>query len=223
MLCGGADEYHPLVTGTFDIMSAASSSFNDRPAMTPRPFDSLRDGVVCGEGAGILLLETYDSAVARGAAVFAEIAGFASSCDADNIASPSADSLVACLRAAMDDADARPDDVGYINAHATGTELGDIAESQAIAKIFGINVPVSSIKGHIGHTMAASGALETIASVCMICEKTILPTLNLDKPDPRCSGIFLNQNRIDFKGRFAVKNSFALGGTNCALILGSME
>ncbi|MDR2573119.1 MAG: beta-ketoacyl-[acyl-carrier-protein] synthase family protein [Desulfovibrio sp.] len=219
MLCGGTDEYHPLVSGTFDIMAAASTAYNDAPALTPRPFDMRRDGVVCAEGAGIVFMESLDSALHRNADILAEIAGFASTCDIGSIASPSSDSIAACIKAALEDAKIASKDVGYVNAHATGTELGDIAESQAIASIFGGTVPVSSLKGHIGHTMAASGALESIAAIHMLNKKIIIPTHNLEEPDPRCSEIFLPLERIAFTKGLVVKNSFALGGTNCALVL----
>jgi 3-oxoacyl-[acyl-carrier-protein] synthase II len=222
MLCGGADEWHPLVSGTFDIMAAASTAYNDRPELTPRPFDARRDGVVCAEGAGIMLLESLESATEREAAILAEIVGFASACDAGNIASPSRESIAACIKACLDDAGATCKDIGYINAHATGTELGDIAESQAIAGLFGAGVPVSSLKGHIGHTMAASGALEGIAAVHMLNAKVILPTHNLQEVDPRCFGVFFPLEPIAFTGGLVVKNSFALGGTNCSLVLRGM-
>ncbi|MDR1777924.1 MAG: beta-ketoacyl-[acyl-carrier-protein] synthase family protein [Desulfovibrio sp.] len=223
MLCGGTDEYHPLVSGTFDIMLAASTTFNDTPEQTPRPFDIRRDGVVCSEGAGLILLESFEAAQKRKATILAEIAGFATTCDSGNIASPCPESIATCIRAALDNAGISSSDVEYINAHATGTELGDMAESQAIASIFGDNVPVSSLKGHIGHTMAASGALESIAAVHMLNKKTILPTLNLQEIDPRCSGIFLPKETVAFNGSLIVKNSFGLGGTNCALILRRMQ
>ena len=222
MLCGGTDEYHPLVSGTFDIMAAASITYNDAPALTPRPFDMRRDGVVCAEGAGIVFMESLESALHRKADILAEIVGFASTCDIGSIASPSSDSIAACIKAALEDAKITSKDVGYVNAHATGTELGDIAESQAIASIFGGTVPVSSLKGHIGHTMAASGALESIAAIHMLNKKIIVPTHNLQEPDPRCSEVFLPLERIAFTEGLVVKNSFALGGTNCALVLRGM-
>jgi 3-oxoacyl-[acyl-carrier-protein] synthase II len=223
MLCGGADEYHPLVSGTFDIMLAASTSFNETPENTPRPFDIYRDGVVCSEGAGLVLLESLDSAKKRGVAILAEIVGFATTCDTSNIASPSSDSIAACIKTALEDSGISVNDVGYVNAHATGTEQGDIAESQAIASLFGGKVPVSSLKGHIGHTMAASGALESIATVYMLNKNTVIPTLNLQQVDPRCAGIYIPMRTVAFNGSLAVKNSFALGGINCVLVLRGSE
>ena len=219
MLCGGTDEFHPLVTGTFDLMMAASAGYNDAPEKTPRPFDSGRDGVVCAEGAGVLMLESLESAERRGALILAEVLGFASTCDVSSIAEPSPEPIVFCMRQALDDAAVSPGDISYVNAHATGTELGDIAEGRAIEMLFGRNTPVSSLKGHLGHTMAASGALETIACVDMLREEMFLPTRNLVSPDSRCGAINLLQNPVAASGGLIVKNSFALGGVNCSLVL----
>lgn len=219
MLCGGTDEYHPLVSATFDIIMAASTAYNDSPERTPRPFDLNRDGVVCSEGAGILLLESFESAEARGAPILGEILGFSCTNDSGNIAEPDPVPIAACMQAALDDAGVTARDVHYINAHATGTVIGDIAESQAIASLFGDSVPVSSLKGHLGHTMAASGALETIAVLEMLRHKLFLPTRNLAAPDPRCSGPLLLQKPVAASGSLVVKNSFALGGVNCTLVI----
>lgn len=219
MLCGGTDEFHPLVTGTFDLMRAASSGYNRAPERTPRPFDAARDGVVCAEGAGVLLLESLERAQGRGAPILAEILGFASLSDSASIAEPSPDPIMACMRAALADAGRDARDVAYVNAHATGTELGDIAESRAIAALFGSRTPVSSLKGHMGHTMAASGALETIASIAMIRAGTLIPTRNLETVDERCAGARLIQTPVAAAGTLVVKNSFALGGINCSLVL----
>ncbi len=180
MLCGGADEFHPLSPAIFDIMSAASVAYNDAPHRTPRPFDLKRDGVVCSEGSGIVLLESLDSAKRRGAPILAEIVGYATRTDTSNIADPNSDSMEACIRQALEDAGMNADRIDYVNAHATGTVQGDIAEAEALNRVFGDNVPVSSLKGHLGHTMAACGALETIASIAMIDKGAIVPTLNLD-------------------------------------------
>lgn len=219
VICGGADEYHPLVTGTFDLMMAASSGFNDAPENTPRPFDVKRDGIVCSEGAGALVVESLDSARARGAAILAEIAGFASTGDASSIANPEPYPLYQCMRDALEIAGVAPDAVSYVNAHATATAQGDAAEGNAIAMLFGRGTPVSSLKGHMGHTMAASGALESIACVCMLREGELLPTRNLDEPDPACGGIRLVRAVTKAPVSVVVKNNFALGGINCTLVL----
>lgn len=223
VLAGGADELHPLTTATFDVMNAASTGFNDRPHETPRPFDRRRDGVVCSEGAGILLLEALDTALARGAPILAEVAGFACQSDPTNIANPHASALAACMREALDDAGAAPEGVGYVNAHATGTELGDAAESEAIARVFGASVPVSSLKGHLGHTMAASGSLELAACVAMLRRGVLVPTLNLSEVDPACAGVDHLTGLRRARVGTLVKNSFAMGGINSSIVLRSYE
>ena len=219
MVCGGADEFHPLTAATFDIMNAASIRFNDSPGRTPRPFDRDRDGVVCAEGSGILLLESLDSALRRDAEILAEIVGFASTSDPESIANPNAANIAHCMRQALLDAGIGAESVDYVNAHATGTELGDIAESEAIRSIFGDRVPTSSLKGNIGHAMAASGALELAASVEMMRREILLPTHNLDHVDPLCASVThvreVARRRVDT----VMKNNFALGGVNSSLIL----
>jgi 3-oxoacyl-[acyl-carrier-protein] synthase II len=219
MLCGGADEFHPLSPATFDIMSAASVRYNDAPHLTPRPFDLDRDGVVCSEGSGVLLLETLDSAQKRGAPIFAEITGFATSSDTTNIADPNSESIEGCIRLALEDSGMKADEIDYVNAHATGTIQGDIAESTAIGRVFGNDVPVSSLKGHLGHTMAACGALETIASIAMIDKGSLVPTLNLENVDPLCGNIrHIRQiEKADIKT--VLKNNFALGGVNTCIVI----
>jgi 3-oxoacyl-[acyl-carrier-protein] synthase II len=219
MLCGGADEFHPLSTASFDIINAASAGYNDRPQKTPRPFDRDRDGIVCAEGCGILLLESMDSARERGAAILAEVAGFATNSYPENIADPSAASMQSCMTKALSDAGVSPGEIDYINAHATATTQGDIEESQAIYEIFGEKVPVSSLKGHLGHTMAASGGLELIATIEMMRSNRIIPTLNLENPDELCKKINLPMQLEKREIRFALKNNFALGGVNSSLIL----
>lgn len=219
MLCGGADEFHPLTAATFDIMQAASTAFNDSPHRTPRPFDRDRDGVVCAEGAGILLLESLDSALARGAPILAEVAGFASTSDATSIASPDPAPVRLCMEMVLADACLTAADIGYVNAHATGTIQGDIAESAAIADVFGSDMAVSSLKGHLGHTMAACGAIELAACVEMMRRHTLIPTRNLDNPAPECSRVRLLREVARQSVSALVKNNFALGGVNCSIVL----
>jgi len=223
MLCGGADEFHPLTVATFDIINAASSQYNDRPQETPRPFDVARDGIVCGEGAGILLLESLESAKARGADILAEVIGFATTADPSNIANPDAASIRFCMEKALIDAGVGPGEIDYVNAHATGTDQGDLAESQAIFEIFGSQVPVSSLKGHLSHTMAASGSLEIIATVGMINRGVLIPTRNLYSVDPRCEKVRHLVASEKMPIRLAVKNNFALGGVNSSVVLRRYE
>jgi 3-oxoacyl-[acyl-carrier-protein] synthase II len=219
MVCGGSDEFHPLTAATFDVMNAVSTAYNDRPALTPRPFDRARDGVVCAEGCGVLLLESLDSALARGARILAEVTGFACVTDTSNIANPNAASMERCMRLALADAGVEAAAVDYVNAHATGTEQGDAAEAEAIHAVCGGRVPVSSLKGHLGHTMAASGAIELIGSVAMLQRRQLVATRNLEQVDPACSMI-----RHAAPGEAAavntiLKNNFALGGVNASLVL----
>jgi 3-oxoacyl-[acyl-carrier-protein] synthase II len=219
MLCGGADEFHPLSPATFDVMNAASVRYNDAPHLTPRPFDRDRDGVVCSEGSGVLLLEELDSAQKRGARIFAEITGFATSSDTSNIADPNTESIEACIRLALEDAGVKADGIDYVNAHATGTIQGDIAESAAIGRVFGNDVPVSSLKGHLGHTMAACGGLEAIASIAMIDKGSLVPTLNLENVDPLCGDIRHVRQIETASLQTVLKNNFALGGVNTCIVI----
>lgn len=219
MLCGGADEFHPLTAATFDTIQAASTKYNDSPQHTPRPFDRDRDGIVCAEGAGILLLEALDSALARGARILAEVSGFASTSDATSIASPDPEPVRRCMEEALDHAGLRSADIGYVNAHATGTVQGDEAEARAIARLFGEDTPVSSLKGHMGHTMAASGALELAACVRMLVSGQLAPTRNLDNPAPECSDLWLLRRVRPLESGALIKNNFALGGVNCSVVL----
>ncbi|WP_462323811.1 beta-ketoacyl-[acyl-carrier-protein] synthase family protein [Desulfoplanes sp.] len=219
MLCGGADEFHPLAIGTFDIMYAASTGYNETPEKTPRPFDRDRDGIVCSEGAGILLLESLDSALARNAPILAEIVGFATSSDSSSIVNPEPAPLAACMRASLEQGGLATGDVDYVNAHATGTVRGDGAEIRAIHEVFGPSIPVSSLKGHLGHTMAASGSLELAACVHMLRTGMLIPTLNLDHPSPECTGVHLLQKMEPCDARVILKNNFALGGVNCTIAL----
>jgi len=222
LLCGGADEFHPLTAATFDIMHAASFGFNEQPHTTPRPFDRSRDGMVCAEGAGALLLESLESAQARGATILGEVCGFATVSDPSNIANPNGAAMERCMREALADAELPASAIGYVNAHATATEQGDIAESDAIFNIFGDKVPVSSLKGHIGHTMAGSGALELIACLEMMREHRLIPTLNLDEVDPACSPLNYLREVSEQTVTAVMKNNFALGGVNSSLVVRSI-
>ena len=219
MLCGGADEFHPLTSGTFDIMNAASTAFNDSPTSTPRPFDRDRDGIVCGEGSGILLLESLESAEQRKATILAEIVGFATNSDPGSIANPNSLSIADCMRQALDDAQVKPSQVDYVNAHATATLQGDIAECEAISAVFGSKTPISSLKGHLGHAMAASGTLELAACIEMLRQGLLIPTLNLENIDPLCANVQHVQGVTRQPVATVIKNNFALGGVNSSIIL----
>jgi 3-oxoacyl-[acyl-carrier-protein] synthase II len=221
ILCGGADELHPLTVTTFDIMNAASTHFNSQPSATPRPFDRQRDGIICGEGSGVLLLENRDSAEQRGATILAEVIGFATTSDTSSIASPDVGAMTTCMQLALDDAGVAAADIDYVNAHATGTEQGDIAEAEAIAQLFGSNVPVSSLKGHLGHTMAASGSIELAGTIGMLQQQQLIATRNLEQVDERCAGVDHLQKNRQQTVKTILKNNFAMGGINATLIIRS--
>ena len=221
MLCGGADEFHLLTSATFDRLGAASHT--EDPDKASRPFDVDRTGIVCGEGAGILLLESLDGALARHAPILAEIRGAAMGSSPGSIAQPDASAIEDCMRRTLDDAGVRPEDVGYVNAHATATEFGDIAEGQAIESVFGSATPVSSFKGHLGHTMAASGALESILCIEMLQSSTYYPTRGLTKPDTRCGNLNHMYKPLHKPRGLVLKNSFALGGCNCTIVFDSLS
>jgi len=218
MLCGGAEELHPTVTGSFDVLFATSSHHNDSPKTTPRPFDRDRDGLVCGEGAGILVLEELEQAVARGATIHAEVLGFSTCGSGAHISQSNADAMERCLRQVLEESGIQPLEVDYVSAHATATVHGDVEEAKALAEVFGDTVPVSSLKGHMGHTLGASGAIELIASLEMMKQGIVYPTLNLENIDPECGGIQHVIQPLEKPINTIVKNSFAFGGINAALV-----
>lgn len=223
VLCGGSEELHPTVTASFDLLLATSCGYNDDPQRTPRPFDSKRDGLVCGEGCGILLLEEYGRALSRKARVYAEVVGYNTAASGDHVSESNRESIVLCLREAMASAGVSPRDIGYINAHGTATVHGDKVEAQAIREVFGDTVPVSSLKGYVGHTLGASGALELIVSLAMMEKGVIYPTLNLESVGEDCQGIHHVMKPLARDIRVMIKNCFAFGGINAALVCKRVE
>lgn len=220
MLCGGAEELHVVHAGVFDLVFAASTGFNDRPELSPRPFDEARDGLVVAEGAGTLVLESFESAERRGATILAELVGFSTNCDGAHITAPSSAGMAQVMRQALSDAQLSASEVQYINAHATATVVGDIAESQAIHAVFGEKVLVSSTKGHTGHTLGACGAIEAIFCIQMMQEGFVAPSRNLIQPDPRCAPLNYVHELIASKSLSCVmNNNFAFGGINTSFIL----
>jgi len=195
-----------------------STKYNDTPEKTPRPFDRDRDGLVCGEGGGILVLEDYDRAVARSAKIYGEILGYTTCGSGAHVSQSNAPAMIRCLRDALKESGLQPDDIDYISAHATATLHGDVEEAQAIAEVFGDTVPLSSLKGYMGHTLGASGAIELIAALMMMEQNTIYPTLNLENIAPACAGIQHVQNIIHKPLNTLLKNSFAFGGINASLV-----
>ena len=218
LLCGGAEELHPTVTGSFDILFATSTKYNDRPQKTPRPFDRDRDGLVCGEGSGLVVLEDYERAIRRNARIYAEIAGYSTTANGLHVSQSNKESMVVCMRQALSEAGVKADAIDYVNAHATATIQGDQEEAEAIRDIFGSTVPVSSMKGYIGHTLGASGAIELAASLSMMEQGVIYPTLNLDTVSPECEGIHHVIQPLKKQIKTVLKNGFAFGGINAALV-----
>ena len=218
LLCGGTEELHPVVTGSFDVVFATSVKYNRSPHKTPRPFDKERDGLVCGEGSGILVLEEYKHALRRNAKIYAEIIGYSTCGSGSRISQSDEKSIIQCISEALKDAKVSPGEIDYINAHATGTLQGDKEEAGAIRGVFGCSVPVSSLKGYIGHTLGASGAIELIASLIMMEKGIIYPTLNLDEAGPDCRGIDHVTKPLRKELNAILKNGFAFGGVNAALV-----
>jgi len=219
MFCGGAEELHFITSGVFDRLMSASIKYNNTPHKTPRPFDKDRDGVVCSEGAGTLLIEDLEFAKKRGANILAEIIGFSTNAEGTHMTSPSQQGMREATRMALSQSNLDPENIDYINAHATGTISGDIAEAKMIYEIFGNNVPVSSSKGHMGHTLGACGAIEAILCIEMMKRGIIHQTLNLENIDEACSGIFHVTSPIRKNLKFVISNNFAFGGINTVLIL----
>lgn len=217
-LCGGTEEYHPMFSACFDIMQATSKNSNDYPAAACRPFDATRTGLVVSEGCGLVFMETKKSAQQRGATILAEVLGFYANTDTENMAYPSATTLEACMRGALAATHVAPEQVDLLNAHATGTVAGDIAETQAVQAVFGSDVKINSLKGHLGHTMGASGSLESIACVEMLNHQQMIPTRNLEQVDERCAPLHYKFQEKQSPLHIIMKNSFAIGGNNCSLL-----
>ncbi|MDY6967847.1 MAG: beta-ketoacyl-ACP synthase [Spirochaetota bacterium] len=220
MLTGGAEEMHFMDAGVFDIMRATSTKYNDNPEMTPRPFDSDRDGLVVGEGGACLVLEEYEFAKKRNARIYAEIIGYGTNCDGSHLTNPSVKGMQGVMQLALKDAGVPPDKIGHINAHATATEAGDIAESQATFAVFGDNTPITGFKGYMGHTLGACGTIESIITILMMREGFIAPTRNLTDPDTNCAIVNHVMEEIHkLKFSIGMNNNFAFGGINTSLIL----
>ncbi|MDH2364928.1 MULTISPECIES: beta-ketoacyl-ACP synthase II [Providencia] len=223
MVAGGAEKATtPLGVAGFGAARALSTR-NDDPQAASRPWDKDRDGFVLGDGAGIIILEEYEHAKARGAKIYAEIAGFGMSSDAYHMTSPPENGAGAALAMenALKDAGIKASDVGYINAHGTSTPAGDLAEAQAVVNVFGegTEVLVSSTKSMTGHLLGAAGAIESIFTILSLCDQIVPPTINLDNPDEACKLDFVpDEARKVENMEFALCNSFGFGGTNGSLI-----
>ncbi|MEM6808609.1 MAG: beta-ketoacyl-ACP synthase II [Pseudomonadota bacterium] len=227
MLAGGA-EYATTPLGLGGFCSArALSTRNDDPQRASRPFDADRDGFVLGDGAGALMLEEYEHAKARGATIYAELSGFGMSGDAFHITSPPEDGGGArrSMENAVHDASLNPSDIGYLNAHATSTIAGDVAETVAVKGAFGDHanaIAVSATKSTTGHLLGAAGAVEAIFSIMALRDQVIPPTMNLDNPDPQCDLDYVPNTARDAKLGAVASNSFGFGGTNGTLVFTSV-
>lgn len=218
MIAGGAEELDVTQVAIFDTLFATSTR-NDAPETTPRPFDVERDGLVLGEGAGTLILEEWDHAVARGARIYAEIVGFGTNSDGTHITAPNSQMMQSAMRLALEDASLDAGAVGYVNAHGTATEQGDIAESNATLSVYGDLTPVSSLKSYMGHTLGACGALEAWMTVEMMRDGWFAPNVNLTEVDSRCAPLdYVTGNGRALECEYAVSNNFAFGGINTSLI-----
>jgi len=223
MVAGGAEAAAtPLALGGF-ASARALSTRNDDPEAASRPWDRDRDGFVLSSGAACLVLEEYEAARARGARIFAEVAGFGMSADAHHITAPIADGsgAVLCMQAALDDAGMNPEDIQHVNAHGTSTPLGDAAETLAIRKVFGSHadkLAVSSTKSTTGHLLGAAGAIEALFCILALRDQVVPPTINLDHPSPDCDLDYVPHHARDMDVTAAMSNSFGFGGTNGSLI-----
>jgi 3-oxoacyl-[acyl-carrier-protein] synthase II len=218
MIAGGSEELEASYAAVFDTLFATSTK-NDAPRRTPRPYDRDRDGLVIGEGAGALILEEYEHARARGAKMYAEIIGFGTNCDGAHVTQPRTETMATAMRLALADAGLSPGAIGYVNGHGTATELGDIAESQATHAVFGPRIPISSLKSYMGHTLGASGALEAWFSIAMMRMNWFAPTVNLEHPDPRCAELdYIMGAGLDLECEYIMSNNFAFGGINTSLV-----
>ena len=218
MVAGGAEELDVTQAAIFDTLYATSVK-NDTPSATPRPFDRDRDGLVLGEGAGTLVLEEREHALARGARIHAEIVGFGTNSDGSHVTVPRADMMREAMRLALEDAALPPGEIGYVNAHGTATDQGDAAESQATNAIFGERMPISALKSYMGHTLGACGALEAWMTIEMMRHDWFAPTVNLAQVDPRCAPLdYLMHEGRRLACGYAVSNNFAFGGINTSLV-----
>lgn len=218
MVAGGAEEISVSGAAVFDTLFATSTQ-NDSPVLTPRPFDRARDGLVVGEGAATLILEDLEHALARGAVPLAEIVGYASTSDGTHVTQPQAQTMGQAMTLALKDAGLEAADIDYVSAHGTATDIGDIAESQATHAVFGSRIPISSMKSYLGHTLGACGAIEAWWGIEMMQRSWFAPTLNLTDPDPACAELdHLASAGRPIQARHIMSNNFAFGGINTSLI-----
>ncbi len=218
MIAGGAEELDATEAAVFDTLFATSTR-NDAPQTSPRPFDRARDGLVIGEGAGCLILEEREHALARGATIYAELVGFGTNSDGTHVTQPNAATMQVAMALSLSDAGLTPDAIGYVNAHGTATSHGDLAESLATSTLFGARMPISSLKSYMGHTLGACGALEAWISIEMMREGWFAPTVNLHDVDPECGALdYIRGEGRKLDCEYVMSNNFAFGGINTSLI-----
>ena len=223
MICGGADEYDTTTVAVFDNLLACSTDFNDTPHLTPRPFDTKRDGLVVGEGAGALLLEEYEFAKKRGADIIGEVIGFSCNNNGGDLILPNMNGITETIKLGLENARIGPDEVDFVCAHATATKMGDVAEAMAIYKAYGDSPYVTGLKSYMGHTMGSCGVIEAIITLYMMEHGIIAPTLNLDEVDERCSMIRHTKKLRESDIRIAAIQNFAFGGVNTSLLIKKFE
>ena len=218
MVAGGTEELCPTEAAVFDTLFATSTR-NDAPSLTPRPFDKDRDGLVIGEGACTLVLEELEHALARGARIYAEIVGYGTNADGSHITQPETDAMADALELALTDASLSPTAIGYISAHGTATDRGDVAESHAMARVFGQHTPTSALKSYTGHTLGACGALESWIAIQSMIGGWFHPTANLEALDSRCAELdYITGDGRQLDCEYVMSNNFAFGGINTSLI-----
>ncbi len=218
MLAGGAEELDATEAAVFDTLFATSIK-NDLPGLTPRPFDAARDGLVLGEGACTLVLEELEHARARGARILAEVVGYGTNSDGRHVTHPEHATMAQAMRLALESAAVPASAIGYVNAHGTATDHGDIAEATATHAVLGGEVPISSLKSYMGHTLGACGALEAWMSIEMMREGWFAPTVNLDTVDPNCAPLaYITGSGCALQTDLVMSNNFAFGGINTSLI-----
>lgn len=225
-VCGGTESLvWEAVMAAWCKLRVMSTS-NEKPELACRPFDNERDGMVMADGAGILVIEEFHQAKARGAKIYAEIIGYGASCDAYHITAPNSSGQVRAIQAALDDARLAPSDVQYINAHGTGTQLNDLTETATIKAVFGSRahqIPISAQKSMTGHAIGAAGVMEVIATVLSLQREILLPTINMQNPDPNCDLDYIPNYARKKSIDIALSNHFAFGGANAALLLKRMH
>jgi len=223
MFAGGAEGLHYLSEGVFEVIGATSTAYNQNPTLTPKPFDKDRDGLIIGEGAGTLVLEEYEHAKKRGAKIYAELKGYATTCDGNHLTTPSRDGMSSVIKMALKDAEIKAENIGYINAHATSTEQGDIEESHATYAVFGNNTPISSTKGYMGHLLGGCGVVESIISLIALKDGFLPATKNLDVVDEACADLDYLLEHRNTSVEYVMNNNFAFGGINTSLIFSKVN